>query len=224
MVENIFRHLAERAIAEAVRRGPTPEGFRQVATIFQAVERGDAGDLLLGHHHHRGLPAAVHPVGRRGPHLRPDGEDLRLRPVGGLLATFTVTPGAGRAAAAGEGAARPRRGSCAALRRLYGRVRDVVLARRRAHAGRRRARRLLAVLAGSSLGLEFLPKLEEGNIWIRAAMPASISLEEGNDYANRMRRLIKSFPEVETVISQHGRPGRRHRLRPASSTPSSSCR
>ena len=37
-------------------------------------------------------------------------------------------------------------------------------------------------------------------------MPASISLEAGNGYVNRMRRLIKSFPEVETVISQHGRP------------------
>ena len=43
-------------------------------------------------------------------------------------------------------------------------------------------------------------------MWIRAVMPASISLEAGNDYANRMRRLIKGFPEAETVISQHGRP------------------
>ena len=64
----------------------------------------------------------------------------------------------------------------------------------------------IAILAGSTIGLEFLPKLEEGNMWIRAVMPASISLEAGNDYANRMRRLIKSFPEAETVISQHGRP------------------
>ena len=46
----------------------------------------------------------------------------------------------------------------------------------------------VAILAGSSIGLEFLPKLEEGNMWIRAVMPASISLEAGNDYANRMRR------------------------------------
>ena len=65
---------------------------------------------------------------------------------------------------------------------------------------------VLAGLAGGSIGLEFLPKLEEGNMWIRAVMPASISLEAGNDYANRMRKLIKSFPEAETVISQHGRP------------------
>ena len=33
-----------------------------------------------------------------------------------------------------------------------------------------------------------------------------ISLEEGNVYVNRMRKVIQSFPEVETVVSQHGRP------------------
>ena len=65
----------------------------------------------------------------------------------------------------------------------------------------------LAAIALHSLGLEFLPKLEEGNFWIRATMPTSISLEEGNGYVNRMRaHLISSFPEVQTVISQHGRP------------------
>ena len=56
------------------------------------------------------------------------------------------------------------------------------------------------------MGLEFLPKLEEGNLWIRATMPATISLEEANGYVNRMRKLIDDFQEVETVVSQHGRP------------------
>jgi cobalt-zinc-cadmium resistance protein CzcA len=64
----------------------------------------------------------------------------------------------------------------------------------------------IAALAASSVGLEFLPKLEEGNIWMRAALPPSVSLDEGNGYVNRMRGLIKGFPEVETVVSQHGRP------------------
>ena len=63
-----------------------------------------------------------------------------------------------------------------------------------------------AGVAASTVGLEFLPKLEEGNIWLRAALPPSVSLDEGNAYANRMRRLVKSFSEVETVITQHGRP------------------
>jgi heavy metal efflux system protein len=56
------------------------------------------------------------------------------------------------------------------------------------------------------LGLEFLPKLEEGNIWVRATLPSTISLPEGNRYVNEMRKIIGSFPEVETVVSQHGRP------------------
>ena len=43
---------------------------------------------------------------------------------------------------------------------------------------------VLAVLAARGLGLEFLPNLEEGNFWIRATMPPSISLEE----AQRLRQ------------------------------------
>ena len=68
---------------------------------------------------------------------------------------------------------------------------------------------LLLVFSGLSvrmLGLEFLPKLEEGNLWIRATMPSTISLDEGNPYVNRMRRIIASTPEVISVVSQHGRP------------------
>ena len=65
---------------------------------------------------------------------------------------------------------------------------------------------LVAIFIASRLGSEFLPALEEGNLWIRATMPATISLEAGTAKANRMREIIKSYPEVETVVSQHGRP------------------
>jgi heavy metal efflux system protein len=51
-----------------------------------------------------------------------------------------------------------------------------------------------------------LPKLEEGNLWIRATLPPTISLQEGNSYVNEMRKLIAGRPEVESVVSQHGRP------------------
>ncbi|WP_160121092.1 efflux RND transporter permease subunit [Rhodovarius lipocyclicus] len=68
-----------------------------------------------------------------------------------------------------------------------------------------------ALLAGgvfgfTRLGGEFLPTLEEGSIWLRATMPATISLEEGNATVNRMRRVVMEFPEVVTVTSQQGRP------------------
>ena len=65
---------------------------------------------------------------------------------------------------------------------------------------------IAAAIAVRFLGLEFLPKLEEGNLWIRATMPSTISLEEGNAYVNRMREEIGKFKEIETVVSQHGRP------------------
>ena len=62
------------------------------------------------------------------------------------------------------------------------------------------------VFLTTHMGSEFLPALEEGNLWIRAAMPPTISLEAGTAKANRMREIIKSYPEVMTVVSQHGRP------------------
>ena len=64
----------------------------------------------------------------------------------------------------------------------------------------------LTGLMGSQLGMEFLPKLEEGNMWIRATFPPTISLDEANPYVNRMRAIIAAFPDVKTVVSQHGRP------------------
>ena len=65
----------------------------------------------------------------------------------------------------------------------------------------------LAVMAlFPRLGGEFLPKLEEGNIWLTATMPLTISLDHGAALVNRMRRDLNAFPEVTTVVSQLGRP------------------
>jgi heavy metal efflux system protein len=65
---------------------------------------------------------------------------------------------------------------------------------------------VLAGLLVPRLGTEFLPHLEEGNLWIRASMPPTISLEAGMKYVTRMREILRSFPEVITVVTQHGRP------------------
>ena len=56
------------------------------------------------------------------------------------------------------------------------------------------------------LGKEFMPQLEEGNFWIRATLPSSVSLEESARHVGRMRQIIKQHPEVLTVTSQLGRP------------------
>ena len=63
-----------------------------------------------------------------------------------------------------------------------------------------------SVFVGSRLGSEFLPTLEEGNLWIRASMPPTISLEAGMPIVNKMREILLRHPEVITVVSQHGRP------------------
>jgi heavy metal efflux system protein len=56
------------------------------------------------------------------------------------------------------------------------------------------------------LGSEFLPHLEEGNFWIRASMPITLSLQDGEGQARKMREILMRHPEVLTVVSQHGRP------------------
>jgi len=56
------------------------------------------------------------------------------------------------------------------------------------------------------LGGEFLPKLEEGNIWAHAIMPSTINLPRGAKLVSQMRQVFLSFPEVTTVVSQLGRP------------------
>jgi len=55
-------------------------------------------------------------------------------------------------------------------------------------------------------GSEFLPALEEGNYWIRASLPPSMSLDVGTEATRKMREILLSHPEVITVTSQHGRP------------------
>jgi heavy metal efflux system protein len=125
--------------------------------------------------------------------------------AGGLLATFTITP----ALSAIILPARVEETETLIMRLLH-RVYMPVLAR--SLASRRvvligaGALILMTVIAVRLLGLEFLPKLEEGNLWIRATLPPTISLQEGNSYVNEMRKVIAERPEVESVVSQHGRP------------------
>jgi len=66
----------------------------------------------------------------------------------------------------------------------------------------------LAVTAfcATRLGSEFLPHLDEGNLWIRAELPLTTSLEDGQAATNKMRQILLKYPEVVTVVSQHGRP------------------
>lgn len=58
---------------------------------------------------------------------------------------------------------------------------------------------------GGALGVEFLPNLDEGVIWIRANLPPGISLEKSSEIAAQIRKLVLQYPEVKLVSSQTGR-------------------
>jgi cobalt-zinc-cadmium resistance protein CzcA len=64
----------------------------------------------------------------------------------------------------------------------------------------------LVVASFPLLGGEFMPKLEEGNFWIRATLPMSVAMEQSSKYVGRMRQILRSHSEVMTVVSQLGRP------------------
>lgn len=66
---------------------------------------------------------------------------------------------------------------------------------------------LIGAACATTLGGELMPKLEEGNLWIRATLPPSVSLEQSAQYVGRMRAIVRTgHPEVLTVVSQVGRP------------------
>ena len=125
--------------------------------------------------------------------------------AGGLVATFTVTP-ALAALLLPERVEEVETWLMRMLRRIYSPTLQIAVRNRIWTLSCAALLLALAIMAVRFLGLEFLPKLEEGNLWIRATLPSTISLEEGNKYVNQMRALIGSFPEVESVVSQHGRP------------------
>lgn len=59
-------------------------------------------------------------------------------------------------------------------------------------------------LAGA-LGIEFLPNLDEGVIWVRAVLPPGISLDKSAQVAARIRAIVLQYPQVQLVTSQSGR-------------------
>ncbi len=125
--------------------------------------------------------------------------------AGGMLATFTVTP----ALSAIILPAHVEETETLIMRLLHRLYRPVLIRSLRSRRMVLMAAVALIVMTAlvvRLLGLEFLPKLEEGNLWIRATLPPTISLQEGNTYVNEMRKLIAGIPEVEAVVSQHGRP------------------
>ncbi|HWT28791.1 MAG TPA: CusA/CzcA family heavy metal efflux RND transporter, partial [Methylophilaceae bacterium] len=64
----------------------------------------------------------------------------------------------------------------------------------------------LSLLLAPRLGSEFLPKLDEGNIWLTISLPPSTGLEKTKDVERHVRKILESYQEINLVVSHVGRP------------------
>jgi cobalt-zinc-cadmium resistance protein CzcA len=64
----------------------------------------------------------------------------------------------------------------------------------------------LYLVASGAIGSEFLPHLDEGDLWVRGTLAPSTGPSEAIRLANRVRVLLAAFPEARETTSQVGRP------------------
>lgn len=65
---------------------------------------------------------------------------------------------------------------------------------------------VVSVVSAPMLGSEFLPKLDEGNIWLTVDLPPSASLEKTKEVERHIRKILNSYQEVRLVVAHVGRP------------------
>ena len=205
MVERIFRQLGGPAAGASPGRG-SASGLRgKYLAIFQAATVVQKSILFAAAIIITGFIPLFTLTGVEGHIFGPMAKTYAYALAGGLLATFTVTP-ALSAFLLPEHVRETETFLVRILHKIYSPVLRIAVANRFLVLIGALMLLGLAGIVGRSLGVEFMPKLEEGNLWIRGTLPATISLEEGNGYANRMRKLVQTFPEVSSVVSQQGRP------------------
>jgi len=211
MVENIFRHLAEASAhlgtgPSQLHRMRVPSGFRgKMGTISLAAAEVSQSIFFAAAIIIAGFVPLFTLSGIEGHIFGPMAKTYAYAIAGGLIATFTIAPALSLLLFP-QVVSERETPVVRALRRAYQPALEFVLANRIVAFTGIALIALAAIFAVRSLGLEFLPKLEEGNLWIRATFPQSVSLEDSDTYVNRMRALMRKYPEVETVVSQHGRP------------------
>ncbi len=211
MVENIYRRLSEPAHGRFVsslilqRARSSMELGGKFAVIGHAAIEVNRAIFFSAAIIIAGFVPLFTMSGIEGHIFGPMAKTYAYAIVGGLIATFTIAP-ALSALLLREQVQETETIVVRLVRRGYRPVLRFALANRVLTLGAMVLLIACAGLAVRTLGLEFLPKLEEGNLWVRATMPTSISLEEGNGYVNRMRQIMRNFPEVVTVVSQDGRP------------------
>lgn len=92
------------------------------------------------------------------------------------------------------------------MERYYRRILEAVLRHpRRLFAGA--GLTLIFTLSSIPLiGTEFMPKLDEGNIWLTITLPTPVSLNKAKSLEKDIRKDLRNFSEVESVLTHLGRP------------------
>jgi heavy metal efflux system protein len=195
MVENIFRQIVARKGNALNIREIIQEAAAEVdRPLFYAVA------VIVASF----LPIYVL-AGPSGTLFKPMADTMVFALIGSLIVTLTLLPVL-CAWFMRNGVRERRNAAFEAIQSVYTKGLDVCLA----HPW---ATTLASVilLAGSlllvpSVGAEFMPKLDEGALWVRATMPYTISFDESAKIAPKVREILRSFPEVTTVASELGRP------------------
>ncbi|QSB02433.1 efflux RND transporter permease subunit [Methylomonas sp. EFPC1] len=65
---------------------------------------------------------------------------------------------------------------------------------------------VLSFMSVKLIGTEFMPKLDEGNIWLTITLPTPVSLTTAKQLERQVRETLETFPEAKTIITQLGRP------------------
>ena len=194
MVENIYRQLAERHGTEYRLKDVLFDAASEVnRPIVYAIAVIVAGFLPIY--------ALTGPSGKL---FKPMADTTIYALLGSLFLTLTLIPVL-CAIVLRRGVRERRNPAFEWIRRQYARGLDWCLAHRSATVVASIALFAVSVGIAWTRGGEFMPKLDEGALWVRATMPYTISFEESSAIVPQVRQILKSFPEVTDVASEHGR-------------------
>lgn len=195
MVENIHRQLARRAgSAFSIRKVVADAAAEVDRPVVYAIAVIIAGFLPIY--------VLSGPSGRL---FRPMASTTIFALLGALLVTLTVVPVIA-AWALRKGVKERRNPIFEKILSVYERALDWSLAHRRETLAGSVGAFVVSLLLVAGLGAEFMPHLDEGALWVRATMPYTISFEESSKIVPEIRAVLRSFPEVTVVTSEHGRP------------------
>ena len=195
MVENIHRQLALRygtvySVRDVVA-GAAAEVDRPIVYAVAVIVTGFLPIYVLS--------------GPSGRLFKPMADTTIYALVGGLAITLTLIPLL-CVIVLRRGVRERRNPVFKWLRAQYARLLLHCLARPWLTVGASVAILALTIPLWIHLGAEFMPKLDEGALWVRATMPYTISFDESARIVPQIRTILHSFPEVTIVADEHGRP------------------